>query len=561
MSEARGGAPVRFMARLPLAGGLLAAVVAGVAAPATAHGIGADPARLALAERLRAHVEFLADDRLRGRQPGTPGYDIAANYVASVYRQLGLRPAGDDGTFFQAVPLRRAWLEPGSARLAVVRDGKETDFTYLDEFYRGPSLAHEESEVRAGMAFAGYGIDAPALGYNDFDGLDVEGRVVVTLAGQPPSFPSEEGAHFASSREKARAALERGAVGLITVYTPRTEGRYAWDRVRDRVGTSAMGWLTTAGDVFAAPAQVRGGAVVHYGAASVLFEGTGVTMEQLIALDEAGGPLPAQPLKGEVLMAQRSRHEVISSPNVAGVLPGTDPELGAEYVLYIAHLDHLGELAGDGHEDAINNGAMDNASGVAVMLETARRFVEGDTPRRSVLFLAVTAEEKGLVGSEYFARNPTVPVERIAGVINLDMPVLLYEFGDVIAFGAAHSTLGDAARQAAEEAGIRLTPDPFPDQNMFVRSDHYRFVQRGVPSLFLMTGPSSLDGKENTLPVFEGFLAEHYHKPTDDLDLPINYNAAARFTEINTRIGEIVADQRERPAWREGSFFGETFSP
>jgi hypothetical protein len=544
----------RACAFVPVLGLILAPLPAGADAVA-------DPERQALAERLRAHVEFLADDRLRGRQPGTPGYDIAANYVASIYRQLGLRPAGDDGSFFQAVPLRRAWLEPGSARFAVARDGEVTALAFLDEFYRGPSLAHEASELRAGMVFAGYGIDAPALGYSDFEGIDVAGRVVVTVAGQPQSFPSEEGAHFASSREKARAALERGAVGLVTVYMPRTERRYAWDRVRDRVGTPAMGWLTAQGEVFAAPQQIRGGAVVHYDAAAVLFEGSGVTMEQLISLDEAGEPLPALPLTGEAVLAQRSRHEVISSPNVAAVLPGSDPELSAEHVVYTAHLDHLGELAGDGHEDAINNGAMDNASGVAVMLETARRFAKGVAPRRSLLFLAVTAEEKGLVGSEYFARNPTVPVQRLAGVINLDMPVLLYEFGDVIAFGAAHSTLGDAARQAAEEAGLRLTPDPFPDQNMFVRSDHYRFVQRGVPSLFLVTGPTSLDGDEDMLPVYEGFLTEHYHKPTDDLELPINYHAAARFTEINARIGEIVADRRERPAWREGSFFGETFSP
>jgi Zn-dependent M28 family amino/carboxypeptidase len=177
-----------------------------------------------------------------------------------------------------------------------------------------------------------------------------------------------------------------------------------------------------------------------------------------------------------------------------------------------------------------------------------------------VLFLAVTAEEKGLVGSGYFARNPTVPAERMAAVINLDMPVLLYEFGDVIAFGAEHSSLGAAAAEAAGEAGLVLTPDPFPEQNIFVRSDHYRFVQQGVPALYLVTGPTALDGASDALPLLESFLSEHYHMPSDDLALPINYNAAARFTRVNTRIGELIANDPQRPHWLEGSFFGTTFA-
>jgi len=163
------------------------------------------------------------------------------------------------------------------------------------------------------------------------------------------------------------------------------------------------------------------------------------------------------------------------------------------------------------------------------------------------------------VGTEYFANNPIVPTASMAGVINLDMPLLLYDFGDVIAFGAEHSTMQAAVQTAADEAGVELTPDPFPEQNIFVRSDHYRFVQQGVPAIFLVTGQKSRDGQTDTLPLFEGFLKDHYHKPSDDLHLPINYSAAARFTRINARIGEIISNQPERPAWYEGDFFGDTF--
>ena len=194
------------------------------------------------------------------------------------------------------------------------------------------------------------------------------------------------------------------------------------------------------------------------------------------------------------------------------------------------------------------------------MLETARLFTQGKPPRRSILFVAVTAEEKGLVGSEYFAMNPTVPIGAIVSEVNLDMPLLLYDFGDVIAFGTEHSSLGETVRDAAGSYGIELTPDPFPEQNMFVRSDHYRFVQQGVPSVFLVTGMKSLDGSVDTQPLFEGFLQQHYHKPSDDLNLPIHYGAAARFTRINTKIGEIIANESTRPSWNEGDFFARTFA-
>lgn len=513
-----------------------------------------------LQNRLKAHIEFLAADELRGREAGTDGYRIAASYVASQFRQMGLLPAGSEDSFYQQVPLRRSWSVEGSVGMRFENGNTKVEFEYVNEFYQGASLAHENSEISAEMVFVGYGIDAPALDYTDFDGVDIEGKIAVALAGQPIDFPSEEGAHFGSRAEKLKALVARGAIGTITVFTPRTEKRFAWERVESLVGKSGMGWLSESGTPFRSYPEIKGGVLIHYTPAAALFEETDHTLEALIEMDRTGQNLPVFPMKGTVNIIQKSRHETIFSPNVVALLPGTDPVLSSEYLVYTAHLDHIGELHGDGHDDAINNGALDNASGVSVMLETARMFKESGGTRRSILFLAVTAEEKGLVGSEYFAQNPTVPDGSMVAVINLDMPLLLYQFGDVIAFGAEHSTLGASIEQAAEEFGTALTPDPFPEQNIFVRSDHYRFVQKGIPSVFLVTGPTSLDGEENTLPIIEGFLKEHYHRVSDDLNLPINYSAAARFTRINARAGEIVANKTERPAWNEGNFFGTTFS-
>ena len=517
-----------------------------------------------LQNRLRAHIEFLADDLMLGRQPGTNGYNIAANYVASQYRQMGLIPAGDGGTYLQQVPMRRAFLESGSAEIEFSRGDKTTPLVFVEDFYMSPSLARTSSELEAGMVFVGYGIDAPELEYNDYAGIDVTGKVVVSFSGQPHDFPSEEGAHFASTTEKLKAAVRHGAVGTLMIHTPRTAQRFAWERVRSLVGSPSMGWMNEKGEVHGEFEQLQAGGMLRHTATKVLFESAPVNLEALIERDGNAEALMSFTLDSTVKMRQRSTHETIYSPNVVAVLPGSDPLLANEHVVYTAHLDHIGELHSEdseqGQNDMINNGAMDNASGVSVMLETARLFTETTAPRRSIMFVAVTAEEKGLVGSEYFAMNPTVPIESIVSAVNLDMPVLLYDFGDVIAFGSEHSTLADTVRQAAGSYGIELSPDPFPEQNIFVRSDHYRFVQQGVPSVFLVTGMKSLDGDVDTQPIFEEFLQEHYHKPSDDLNLPINYRAAAKFTRINAKLGENIANEAERPHWHEGDFFGRTFA-
>mgnify|MGYP001824254077 CR=1 FL=1 len=518
-----------------------------------------------LQNRLQAHIDFLADDLMRGRQPGSDSYNIAANYVRSQFRQVGLLPAGDDGSYFQQVPLRRAFLEPGSAELVFSNGSKIMPLVFVDQFYMGPALGSTSSKLEAGLVFAGYGIEAAELDHNDYSELDVEGKVVVLFAGQPHDFPSEEGAHFASSAEKAKAAVRHGAVGILIIHTPRASQRYQWDRVSSRVGMPSMGWINEQGEVHGEFEQIKAEAMLRHTAAGPFFENAPVDLNTLLERDNNGEALTTFDLEGKVSMRRQSTHENISSPNVVALLPGSDPLLANEYVIYIAHLDHIGELHPDSggeqpHNDLINNGALDNASGVSVMLETARLFTRGQLPRRSILFVAVTAEEKGLVGSEYFAMNPTVPVDSIAAAVNLDMPLLLYDFADVIAFGAEHSSLGDTVQQAAQTYATELSPDPFPEQNMFVRSDHYRFVQQGVPSVFLVTGMKSLDSTIDTQPIFEGFLQEHYHKPSDDLDLPINYAAAARFTRINTKIGELLANDPDRPAWHEGDFFGRTFA-
>jgi len=532
---------------------LLCLLAAATVAPA------AEPDDPMLGQRLRAHVDFLADDLLRGRQAGSDGYDIAANYVSSQYRQMGLAPAGANGRYLQPVPLRSARLVDGSAAMSVSRDGRSTPLRFLDAFFIPPNLVHTVSDITAPMVFAGYGIEAPELAYDDYADIDVRGKIVVFLAGQPPAFSNVEGMHFGSIRERGAAAARHGALGMVIIHTPRADQRVPWQRFRDLAGMPAMDWLDKEGEPHRAVEGLQAVAYVHYDAAEVLFDETPRDLRGLLVLDERGEPLPVFELYGSLSLRQRSRHEVVFSPNVVAVLKGRDPRLADEYVLFTAHLDHLGEAppaGGGAGSDRIYNGALDNAIGVAVMLETARAFSRGPAPRRSLLFVAVTAEEKGLVGSDYFANNPSVPAGAIAADVNVDMPMLLYDFGDVIAYGSEHSSLGNAVAQAARESGVAVTPDPFPEQNLFIRSDHYSFVQQGIPSVFLVAGVTRRGGGPDSRAVYDDFLKQHYHQPSDQPDLPIDYGAAARFTRIIGRVGEIIADQDERPHWRQGDFFG-----
>jgi Zn-dependent M28 family amino/carboxypeptidase len=289
-----------------------------------------------------------------------------------------------------------------------------------------------------------------------------------------------------------------------------------------------------------------------------LFEGSGYALDKVTALAGKGGKLPAMPLRAKLAIDAQSNWEDFTSPQVIGMLPGSDPRLSAEHIVLMGHLDHIGVVVdAKPGQDRINNGALDNASGIATMLEAARQFtLSRKPPRRSLMFVANTGEEKGLLGAAYFAQNPTVPLNAIVGLVNLDMPLLLYDFTDVIAFGAEHSTIASIASSAAKSMNVKIAPDPMPQEGLFVRSDHYRFVARGVPSIFLMTGHAN--GGEAA---WKAFLSTHYHKPGDELSQPINWNAAARFADLNYRIARTLADADRRPMWYQGSYFGNRFAP
>lgn len=509
-------------------------------------------------DNIRAHMAFLADDLLEGREAGTRGYDIAANYVASQYAQLGVKPGGGNGSYLQRVPLLAFKNASEGAFSVTGADGQAVALKFGEDYLPSAQAQATEVAVSAPLVFVGYGVVAPGMNRDDYAGLDVKGKIVVLLTGAPSSLQTEERAHYGNLTVKRAEAAKRGAVGVIVMGTTSSEKRRPFERGVAYYSEWRMTWRDAQDVGYVRGVSAPTLASISPKGAAKLFAGAPVALDAVLAAAETPeGAVKGFDLPFKAAVALKSEIEKRESSNVVGVIEGSDPALKAQTIILTAHLDHTGVNDHGKGPDKINNGALDNASGIATLLEVARGFRDAKTkPKRTILLVAVTAEEKGLVGSEYFANNPTVSKADIAANVNLDMPVLLYPFTDVIAFGADRSTLGAAVARAAGRAGIALSGDPMPEEGLFTRSDHYRFVEQGVPSVFLMTGFQN--GGEKG---FKDFLSTHYHKPSDDLNLPIDYVAAAKFAQVNYEIARELADAKDRPMWKAGDFFGGQFAP
>lgn len=507
----------------------------------------AQPAPDPSAANIRATMAFLASDRLKGREAGTPEFDIAANYVAGQMKQLGLTPLGDKGSYFQHVPLLA--YRPTDQGALSLRDktGHAVPLLFGADYLVGGDPLATTQNLDAPLVFVGYGLVAP--GRDDYRGLDVKGKIVVALSGAPKFLQTEERAYYRSGKVKLAAALAHGAVGFVSLSTLTRERLYPFANAVRQYRSWDMTWRKPDGKPFVESSLPLLAGISVAGAHKLLGPDTD---KILAAAETTQGDVRGFALKLSLHVVLHSEIKTVESENMVGLLPGADPKLRGEYIVLSAHLDHIG-ITPPVKGDSINNGALDNASGVATTLEVARLF-GGRPPRRSVLFLIDTAEEKGLIGAEYFARNPTVPLSSIAADVDLDMPILTYDFTDVTAFGADRSSIGPSVQRAAGRMNIKLSPDPEPDEGIFTRSDHYRFVEQGVPAVFLATGFAN-GGEAAT----RFFMKTNYHKPSDDLSQPIRYDAGAKFARLNYEITRELADG-VRPSWNKGDFFAAKFA-
>ena len=503
---------------------------------------------------MRGHVGFLASDEMKGREAGTPEYDIAARYVAAQFETMGLKPAGAKDSYLQPVPLV-TFRAADQGSVVFVRGSTQTTLEFGKDYLPGASPLAATLTKDAPLVFVGFGVVAPQFKRNDYAGLDVKGKIVVMLAGAPASLPTEERAHYGNATSKRELAAARGAIGIIAVDTPTREKVSNFARRARNWRYLGATWAHSDGTPDYAGGSAPGLASLSLAGAAKLFAGLPGGADAVFAASESklGNP-QRMVLPMTARIAIKTEINRVMSSNVAGLLEGSDPVLKDQIVVLSGHLDHTG-ICPEVKGDTICNGAMDNAMGIASMIEVAHGFKHLKArPKRSILFLAVTAEEKGLVGADYYANNPTFPKANLVGNVNLDMPIVTYDFKDVIAFGAERSSIGPAVARAGATLGIALVPDPQPEEGLFTRSDHYRFVQQGIPAVFLKTGPGGAGALAT-----EVFRKTHYHQPSDDMKLPFNWGAATRFVGLNLAIARDLADAAERPRWNKGDFFGTLY--
>jgi hypothetical protein len=499
----------------------------------------------ALGRRWWSHVQFLADDSLEGRDVGARGYEIAANYMAEQFRAAGLRPAGVAG-YRQRLELSVSRIDEPHCSLDLVREGRAESLNLGDDALLFVGIDAAEA-VEAPTVFVGHGITVPERQYDDFAGQDVKGKIAVFVSGGPADMAGPIKAHYQSSDEVRRAMGKAGAVGAVCLQNPKGV-EMPWARTASFRFQPSMELSDPGPDE---PPPLRLAVLFNTERAERLFEGSGHAFGEVLAALDAERPLPRFPLAVSLRARVGMTRSRVTSENVVGVFPGRDPELKDEYVVVSAHLDHIG-IGEPVNGDRINSGAMDNASGDASLIEVARSLRDsGAGPRRSVLFLSVTGEEKGCLGSRYFVAHPTVPGSIVAD-LNMDMFLPLFPLKYLEVQGLAESSLGDDIRSVAESAGVTVQADKEPEHNRFIRSDQYSFIKAGVPALAFKFGyiPGTPEEK-----IFKGWYAERYHAPSDDLNQPVDLAAAAQFNAILEQLTLRVANADHRPEWKPDSFF------
>lgn len=528
---------------LPLA--ILAVASSSILADATA------PPLSPAASQWWADISALASDGMEGRLTGSAAYMRAAQYVISRFKAEGLQPAGTEG-YLQPVKFEQQLIDQSASTLELVAaDGSVTPLNVGRDSRIAAGGAPAPDKVDAPLVFLGYGLHLPKQGADDFAGMDLKGKIVVLLSGGPAdiSGPIKSNARFARSEQLGKL----GALGIIALTTPH-QLEIPWSR--------QLLLASQPGMYLADPAlrEVPNGFVgvgIDPAKSESLFAGTGHTFAELSALADASKPVPTFALPYRLRGTIAVKHELLSSPNLIAKLPGHDPKLAKQFVVVSAHLDHLG-IGAPINGDKIYNGAMDDASGVATVLDIAHRLKKGPKPRRSILFLVVTAEEKGLLGSHYFAGHPTVPRGSIVADLNFDMSLPLWPLKQVFAPGEDESTLGADARAVAVAQGLEMAPDPLPDRNVFIRTDQFSFVREGIPALAFKFGFAK-DTPE--FQIEHEWRANRYHAPSDDLDQPVMKEEAVKLDAYVAALAARVADEDARPEWLPTSAFRPDASP
>ena len=500
-------------------------------------------------------VKEISDDKYEGRDTGSKGEHQAQEFIVGKLKSLGVEPAGSNG-YFQSVKLRTVEIDEPHCQLSLVQDGQAQTLTLGEQAYFSTRYPLAP-KVDAQLVFVGYGLNIPEKNYNDFSGLDLKNKVAVILTGSPADVPSALSAHYQSRAERWKALKAAGAIGLIQIQNPASVD-LPWARSALNRNHPSMDLI---GPEFDETSGSKVAIAFNPAYADLLLRGSGHAFAELAALGKERKPLPHFALKVSLSATTAARSRDVDSTNIVAQIPGTDPTLKTEYVVLSAHIDHVG-IGEPINGDRIYNGAMDNGSGSALLLDIARSLKQTHTTlKRSLLLVWVTGEEKGLLGSKYFAEHPTVAPKSMIADINTDMFLPIIPLKILTVYGLAESDLGDRVKQVGDQLNVQIQPDPQPLLNVFIRSDQYNFVRHGVPSLMIDVGaaPGSPDAA-----IIKAWRTERYHAPSDDANQPVNLATAAAYEEVIRTLVIEVANDPKRPQWKQDSFFrryADTASP
>ena len=508
--------------------------------------------------RIKAHVVYLADDKLKGRQPGKEGFQMAVDYVQKQYKEIGLQPAGENGTYLQKVTLRKSRLNKDKTTLVLtLPNGDKKPLILGTEFYVYPHPERKSIDFDAPLAFVGTGFDAPSIGIQDYKNLDVKGKIVIILRKVPEHLSANVKLHLQYPATLQEFAAKNGAIGVLVCNY--TSNNVQFKALANNMSVNGIGAAILPDGKRASSASALGGKIQVAGGITVpflkeLMQAEGENLDALWQSLEKGTYV-SKTLKGSISGHYESNFEDIESYNVIGKIEGSDAKLKNEYVIHSAHLDHVG-VGKPINGDSIYNGAHDNASGVACALEIARAYSKLNAkPKRSVVFAMMTAEELGLLGSGYFNALPTLPKQQIVADINTDMPTIMAPLESVAPLGAEHSSLLKVVEQAASYVGLNVEPDPDPSEGRFVRSDQYNFVKAGIPALHIKYGYKKTTIEKNLAEKVKVWREANYHKPSDEVNDTFVWSAGRKYAQVNFLISYLIAQNPERPTWNKGDFF------